>query len=75
MVKAIRIKGRDKKVEVTPLVFPAGLYMNRDGQEPILRRHEEGQVSLWWPDGTVELYVPAKEEDWVKVEAPRVELN
>jgi hypothetical protein len=68
-------RAKTEKREVTPLIFPAGLHMNREGQTPILRRHDEGQVSLWWPDGTVELYVPAKEEDWKGVEAPRVELD
>lgn len=74
MVQALRVKKTEKK-EVTPLIHPAGLEVDREGQTPILRRHPEGQLSLWWPDGTVELYMPASVEDWEGVKANRVTLE
>jgi hypothetical protein len=74
MVQALRVKRTEKK-EVTPLVWPAGKEIDRSGQTPQLSLHDDGKLSLWWPDGTVELWVPAAEADWKAVEAPRVELQ
>jgi hypothetical protein len=74
MVQALRVKRTEKK-EVTPLVWPAGKEYDRSGQTPELSLHDDGKLSLWWPDGTVELWVPAAESDWKAVEAPRVELQ
>ena len=76
MVQALRVKSKEKysKAKVRPLIHPAGMDINRTGQWQQLRRYDDGKVLLHWPDNTVELFVPAKAEEWESVKAPVIDI-